>query len=196
MCLRHSFYKILKSHVLVSNYSPFQQWPLIDIDNDGFPKEHNPGQRPEIIQRNDEYDQTERYLIANFGNARILSADMVHTSGWRRVFVDNLIDFSCTDSSTAAYVREQKKRSKLVHVFKEIFRRERGETINHFRILEFIASPYYYVLPHHSEARHDGTNNISDSSLKSVSGDLPAQKVMIYFESQLRIAKKNTARLN
>ncbi|GFU98148.1 uncharacterized protein TNCV_3399441 [Trichonephila clavipes] len=184
MCLRHSFYKILKSHVLVSNYSPFQQWPLIDIDNDGFPKEHNPGQRPEIIQRNDKYDQTERYLIANFGNARILSADMgwndwnflqrqllrctrlsdlqinnvdflnsVHTSGWRRVFVDNLIDFSCTDSSTAAYVREQKERSKLVHVFKEIFRRERGETINHFRILEFVASPYYYVLPHHSGSK-------------------------------------------
>ncbi|GFY48799.1 uncharacterized protein TNIN_164871 [Trichonephila inaurata madagascariensis] len=226
-CLRHSFYKILKSHVLVHNYTPFQQWTLISIDNDGFPEEHNPGQQQELIQRKDEYDQAERYLIANFRNARQLSADSewihwnllqrqllrdtrlsdlqinnvdilnsVHTSGWRRMFADNFIDFSCTDSSTAAYVREQTEESRPIHVFKEISKRERGETINHLRILEFIASPYYYVLPHHCEVRHDGIKNISDNSQTSVQDDPPAEKEMFYFESQLRIAKKITPRLD
>ncbi|GFW61686.1 uncharacterized protein TNCV_3706211 [Trichonephila clavipes] len=126
----------IKSFVLVHNYSPLIQWTLISIENDGFPEERDPGQRQELFQRNDEYDHTERYLTANFGNALQLSADSgwnrwnlqqrhllrdtrlsdlqinnadflnsVHASGWRRVFKDNLIDFSCTDTDIAGYVK-------------------------------------------------------------------------------------------
>ncbi|GFY48798.1 uncharacterized protein TNIN_164861 [Trichonephila inaurata madagascariensis] len=225
-CLRHSLSKVIKSFVLVHNYSPFLQWTLISIDNDGFPEEGNPSQRQELIQRNDEYDQMERYLTANFGNALQCSADngwsnwnllqrqllrntrlsdlqinnadflnSMHTSGWRRVFVDNFIDFNCTDTDIAAYVKGQTKERRSLHVFKEIFKRERGEAFNPFKILEFIASPYYYILPHHREDSHAPMNNVMENSMLGVLND-PAEDIELFcFESQLRIARKNIAHL-
>ncbi|GFR02448.1 uncharacterized protein TNCT_462591 [Trichonephila clavata] len=219
-CLRHSFCKVMKSLVLVHNYTPFLQWTLIAIDNDGFPGERNLGQLQELIQRNDEYEQTELYLIANFGKAHRFSTDSgwicwnllqrqllrntalsdlqiinvdilrsMHTSGWRRVFAENFIDFSCADTDIAAYLREQTE-CRPIHVFKEISKREMGETFNNFRILESIASPYYFTLPHRSTTTRNEMNNISDDSSINVPDDPPTEKEVFLFESKLRIARK------
>ncbi|GFR02452.1 uncharacterized protein TNCT_462621 [Trichonephila clavata] len=122
-------------------------------------------------------------------NAKILNS--MHTSGWRQLFADNFINFSCTDSDIASYIREQTELSRPVNVFKEIIERERGETFNPFRILESIASPYYYVLPQHGEGPHDLTRNIIACwwSLRN-RGNPPPWDELFCFESEAKIARK------
>ncbi|GFY64917.1 uncharacterized protein TNIN_215911 [Trichonephila inaurata madagascariensis] len=181
-CLRHTLSKVMKSHVLQQDYTPFSQRTLINIGEDWFPTEGNLGQPIRFIQGDDEHEETGSFLIASLkfqwkfsldtgwshwnipqsqflmdtilcnlqdNNAEGLNS--MHASGWRRVFADNFIDFNCTDSGIASYIKEQTEVSRPVHVFKKIFKREKGETFNPFRILESIASPYYYVLPQHGE---------------------------------------------
>ncbi|GFR02450.1 uncharacterized protein TNCT_462601 [Trichonephila clavata] len=188
-CFRPIFTKVMNSRVLLYNYTPFAQWTLKNIGEDRFPAEDNIGQPIRFIQRDDEHEQTESCWIASLGFQRrysfltgwshwnILQSQLLRdttlssrqvnnaevlnsTSGWRRLFADNFINFSCTDSDIASYIREQTKVRRPVNVFKEIIERERGETFNPFRILESIASPYYYVLPQHGEAPHVLTINI------------------------------------
>ncbi|GFS47779.1 uncharacterized protein TNCV_3597931 [Trichonephila clavipes] len=219
-CLRHTLSKVMNSHVLLRNYTPFTQWTLINIGENRFLTEGNPSQPVGFIQR-DEFEKTSFYLIASLGFQRRFSFDTkwrhwnilqtqpsgdttlislqlktkslnsMHTSGWRRLFADNFIDFSCTDSDIAFYVKEQTEASKPVHVFKEIIKRERGEAFYPFRILESIASPYYYVLPRHGEGPHDLTRNIISNcwSLRN-SDNPPPWDELFCFESESKIARK------
>ncbi|GFY53374.1 uncharacterized protein TNIN_112631 [Trichonephila inaurata madagascariensis] len=227
-CLRHTLSKVMNSHVLLHNYTPLAQWTLINIGENRFLTEGNPYQQVGFIQRDDEYENTNFYLIASLGfqrrfsfntkwrrwnilqsqfskdttlsslqvkNAKSLNS--MHTSGWRRLFADNFIDFSCTDSDIASYVKEQAEASRPVHVFKKIIKRERGETFNPFRILESIASPYYYVLPQHGEGPHDLTRSIiSDCWLLRNSGNPPPWDELFCFESEAKIVRKKITRLN
>ncbi|GFW61715.1 uncharacterized protein TNCV_3706501 [Trichonephila clavipes] len=78
----------------------------------------------------------------------------LYNSSWRRVFDHGLSLFSCFDEDLAAYVREQAKISKPVNVFKQILNREWNERFDQFEVLESIASPYYYVLPHRNERQY------------------------------------------
>ncbi|GFR33026.1 uncharacterized protein TNCT_59361 [Trichonephila clavata] len=128
-----------------------------------------------------EYAQGNPFLVAAFSNFNILDFNSVsnsysnernlitcrdivdlqindvvylnslHKSSWRRVFDRGLALFSCCDQDIAAYVREQTKISKPMKVFKQILNRELGERFDQFDVLESIASPYYYVLPHQNE---------------------------------------------
>ncbi|GFR02454.1 uncharacterized protein TNCT_462631 [Trichonephila clavata] len=214
MCLRHSITEVMKYNILMHSYTPFLQWPFINIVNNDF-TELNRGQR--------QYEPNERNLIANFENERHFSFDngwnhwnllqrrlitntrlcnlhvnnanflnSIYSLPWRRVFADNFIDFSCTDSDIASYV-EHTERIKPVHVFKEITKREMGETFNLFRILESIASPYYYILPHHREGSYDRMNNIIENwRLRYPSNPYPGDDIFC-FESRIRIARKNVA---
>ncbi|GFY41227.1 uncharacterized protein TNIN_438421 [Trichonephila inaurata madagascariensis] len=225
-CFRCTLSKIMKYHVLVHNYAPFRGWPLINIDNDGFPEEPNPEQ--ELILPDDKHEHTELYLTANLENARKLSdykpwthpwnllqrqllrdarlgtlqinntdfSNSMYTSAWRRVFADNFIDFSCTDTDIAAYIREQKEESRPIHVFKEISKREMGGTFDHFRVLESIASPYYYVLPHHREPNLDEMRDIVTNWMLRSLDDPPHENVISRFESRFRIARRNMARFD
>ncbi|GFW61690.1 hypothetical protein TNCV_3706251 [Trichonephila clavipes] len=119
----------------------------------------------------------------------------MHTSAWRRVFADNLIDFNCTDSHFAAYVRGQKE-ERPIHLFKEISKREMGGTFDHFRVLESLASPYDYVLPHHREPNFDEMHYIATNWLLRSSDDLPPENGVFRFESRFRIARRNMARFD
>ncbi|GFS33356.1 uncharacterized protein TNIN_353191 [Trichonephila inaurata madagascariensis] len=209
----------MKYNVFMHNYTPFQQWTLINIDKNGFLEELNLGQRQFLIQQNDEYEPEERYLTS-FENGRHFSFDngwshwkllqshlsrntrlnnlhlnianflnSVHSPAWRRVFADNFIDFSCTDSNIGAFLEEQMEVCRPVHVLKEITKRERGEIFNPFRILESIASPYYYVLPHHREGSYDRMNDIIESwRLRDSSNPYPGDDIFC-FESMCRIAR-------
>ncbi|GFW41116.1 uncharacterized protein TNCV_415251 [Trichonephila clavipes] len=80
--------------------------------------------------------------------------DSLHKSSWRRVYNNNIFLFSCLEKDITAYVKEQKKISKPINVFKKIMNREWGAHFDQFEVLEFIASPYYYVLPHQNESEY------------------------------------------
>lgn len=78
-CLRHTLSKIVRSHVIVHECAPFQQWKRLNIDSDGFPVEHISEPREDTIQKFDENGQTERYLVAIFQNSKRFCFDI----GWR-----------------------------------------------------------------------------------------------------------------
>ncbi|GFQ78326.1 uncharacterized protein TNCT_241701 [Trichonephila clavata] len=88
--------------------------------------------------------------------------DLMHKSTWRRVYDMNFYLFSCVDKDIEAYVREQKKISKPVNVFKRIVNRESGEHFDQFRVLKSIALPYYYVFPHQNEREYNEFKSFDD----------------------------------
>ncbi|GFY48800.1 uncharacterized protein TNIN_164881 [Trichonephila inaurata madagascariensis] len=75
----------------------------------------------------------------------------IQTSIWRRVYANNYTYFCSSDTNIAVYVKEQMQRTISDYVLNEIIKRQRGECFNQFGVLENLAGPYYYVLPHQVE---------------------------------------------
>ncbi|GFS86494.1 uncharacterized protein NPIL_94471 [Nephila pilipes] len=73
---------------------------------------------------------------------------------WRRIYADNYSLFSCSGQDIAAYIKEKTNSNKSVNVFKKIMKRELGDSISEYKVLESIASPYYYELPHQNEEEY------------------------------------------
>ncbi|GFS87213.1 uncharacterized protein NPIL_597831 [Nephila pilipes] len=67
------------------------------------------------------------------------------------VLVHNIKPFR---QDIAAYIKEKTNSNKSVNVFKKIMKRELGDSISEYKVLESIASPYYYELPHQNEEEY------------------------------------------
>ncbi|GFQ80855.1 hypothetical protein TNCT_679541 [Trichonephila clavata] len=49
MCLRHALLKVMRTFVSMESYRPFFHYPIMGINNDGFP-EPNSNQEPEYVR--------------------------------------------------------------------------------------------------------------------------------------------------
>ncbi|GFS66450.1 uncharacterized protein NPIL_458521 [Nephila pilipes] len=76
----------------------------------------------------------------------------LHT--WRRIYANNYSLFSCSGQDIDAYIKEKTNSNKSVSVLKKIMKRELGDSISEYKVLESIASPYYYELPHQDEEEY------------------------------------------
>ncbi|GFT10393.1 uncharacterized protein NPIL_204751, partial [Nephila pilipes] len=211
ICLSHTLSSVVKSHILVHNFIPFRQWSIICIDDDGFEVGLIPVQRRGWRTRG---ASTDRFLVATFDdcacfisvgggydcmNEQILTSNTLdsieirvpalnvnsvhHT--WRRLYGNNNTLFSCSETDIAAYVKEQTDKTKPVKIFKKIMKREEGESFNQFKVLESIALPYYFELPHQNEQEYSlFTANHSWCSSNPL-------YVIIIFQNRLNIAMKN-----
>ncbi|GFS67487.1 uncharacterized protein NPIL_154141 [Nephila pilipes] len=220
ICLRYALSNVVKSHVLVHNYTPFRQWRTINFDNDIFQEGQNRDEpREEICKVTYEYATEERFLMPGFKTFlrfsffkgwrlwnllwRLFSATQLNNlqinksvdylnsmqkSTWRRVYANNNTYFSTSEADIAAYVKEQSQGKRQVNVFNGIIKRERGEFFNHFRVLETIASPYYYVLPHQNEEEYSQIDDTIDICLKYSIQFEPWE--LFRFESGLDLAVK------
>ncbi|GFR15911.1 uncharacterized protein TNCT_346371 [Trichonephila clavata] len=174
-CLRYALSKVAEFTVLVHNYAPFRRWPTIFIEHDYF-SEDDSDQSEEIYRSIDENDAADYYLVPEITNTGSYSFvpschplnimqfvenwldnlqfknidcfNSMNKSIWRRLYANNFTYFCSSDIDIAAFLKEQIQRNRPISTFNEIIKRERGETFNQSRILESIASPYYYVLPH------------------------------------------------
>ncbi|GFQ94869.1 uncharacterized protein TNCT_129281 [Trichonephila clavata] len=177
-CLTYALSKVSKSPALMHNYKPFREWPTIRVESFDVSEEI-------IIQRIDEHEQTEYfyYLVPDYKHLQNSSFvlplyhlysmqfvenwlkklrfknidcfNSMHKSIWRRVYGNNHSYFCSSNINIAAFLKEQIQRVEPIQVFNEIIKRERGEFFNLFGILESIASPYYYVLPHQNVRNSD-----------------------------------------
>lgn len=226
-CLRQALSKVAKCHVLLRDDSSFRPWTTINIDSDGLPDDHYPEQeRIQRVGEYDQmkhylvayfrnslgYSFSNAWKPWNLLHKQFLKDNLVcdsllcnnedyfnsiHQSIWRRVYANNYSYFCSSDTKIAAYVKEQMKISQPIHVFKEIMKRENGETFNQFGILETLASPYYYVLPHQYEIYDDEIKRFILHCLTfKVIDESYAGKEMLCFNSKLSIARKYTARLD
>ncbi|GFS68299.1 uncharacterized protein NPIL_59091 [Nephila pilipes] len=80
--------------------------------------------------------------------------NLSHESAWRRVYSDNEMFYLFEKIYISSYLKDQFQRNRPVNVVKQIMKRERNELFNQFEILNLIASPYYYVLPHQDEQKY------------------------------------------
>ncbi|GFQ78328.1 uncharacterized protein TNCT_241721 [Trichonephila clavata] len=181
VCLSHALEKVVNSRELVHNVEPFLQWSVIRVGIKDTAEAQNPviweqdhtdigcihflasffnnSEQQEFLNWQEPYNSRETPLFTNIhlDDLEILKddyLDCLHKSTWRHVYDNNVSLFSCLDKDIAAYVKEQTKISKPINVFKQIINRELGEHFNQFEVLESIASPYYYVLPHQNESEY------------------------------------------
>ncbi|GFR15773.1 uncharacterized protein TNCT_449581 [Trichonephila clavata] len=177
-CLSYAFSKVAKPTVVVDNYVPFREWQgRTDLEDDS---DESDG----MDQRIDKYNGREYYLVPEImsvkccslvndslnlmefvedwlKNLRFKNVDCfnsMYKSIWRRLYANNKTYFCSSDIDIAAFLKEQRIKNKPINVFNEIFKRERGETFNQRGILESIASPYYYALPHQKEENDERLN--------------------------------------
>ncbi|GFY41234.1 uncharacterized protein TNIN_438491 [Trichonephila inaurata madagascariensis] len=180
-CLIYALSKVSEFAVLVHNYTPFRQWPTIHIDHDSVSGDDSDNSE-DIFRSIDENDQVDYYLVpyltledgsflddshpsdskrfaedwlANLQFKNIDCFNSMHKSIWRRLYANNCTYFCSSYIDIAAFLKEQIQTNTPIGAFNEIIKRERGENFNQFGILDTIASPYYYVLPHQSERNSD-----------------------------------------
>ncbi|GFS77099.1 uncharacterized protein NPIL_85651 [Nephila pilipes] len=216
-CLNYTLSNVVKSHVLVHNFIPFLRWRAIIIDDDGFRPGLNPFQRREQITWRTGNLSTDRFLVTSFSaytltefvtwfsfsltHSQILTLDTLDNIKrdfpaiivnskhhiWRRVYGDNYTLFSCSEYDITSYVKEQMHRNKLVNVFETIMKREFSGPFNLFKILESIASPYYYELPHQNQEEYDAFEVENDWCCRRNGSNY----VIISFACELKKAAKN-----
>ncbi|GFS67481.1 uncharacterized protein NPIL_154111 [Nephila pilipes] len=117
-------------------------------------------------------------------NTSVDYLNSLYKSTWRRVYADNYTMFSCSDTAIAAYVKEQLQTRKQVHIVNHIMKRERGERVNNFKVLESLASSFYYVLPHQNEGDYNRINFIIRScAIASLLGRNYQTYEIFHFES-------------
>ncbi|GFW61694.1 uncharacterized protein TNCV_3706291 [Trichonephila clavipes] len=180
-CLNYALSKVSEFAVLVHNYAPFRQWPTIHIDLANVLEDFS-DHSENIFHSIDENDQVDYYLVpeltidgcsflddshppdsmrfakdwlVNLQFKNIDCFNSMHKSIWRRLYANNYTYFCSSDVDIAAFLKEQIQTNTPISAFNEIIKRERGENFNEFGILNTIASPYYYVLPHQNERNSD-----------------------------------------
>ncbi|GFQ98604.1 uncharacterized protein TNCT_196581 [Trichonephila clavata] len=134
-------------------------------------------------------------LRVHLGSQQTTGEEYINSSRkstWRRVYDKNVSLFSCSDQDIAAYEKEQTKINKPINVFKKIIRREVGERFDQFEVLESIASPYYYILPHQNEKEYNEFESLYGSHQRDRS-----LKTTFSFVSSLSVGEKyfNTMRV-
>ncbi|GFU56106.1 uncharacterized protein TNCV_3197521 [Trichonephila clavipes] len=208
ICFAHAFFQVAKRHVLVHNYEPFRQWNIITVDNDGHPQTRNDEQRADR-DRNIETTSTNRFLVATnvldedyyyLSNKDTLSSiepsdyeefcknkffDVTREFTFRRVFDTNCTYFFCEPFDVYLYVKDQIQKKRPVSIFKTILEREIGVCFNQKLLLETIALPYYYILPHQDEKEYAEYIRSEHSS-----GDPCSDLQKFQFVCQLDVAKK------
>ncbi|GFT24763.1 uncharacterized protein NPIL_215041 [Nephila pilipes] len=102
---------------------------------------------------------------------------------WKRVYDESWLYFHEPHAiDINFYLKEQALRRSPVNVFTRIMRREDGDPFDPRAILRKIAAPYYYVLPHRDEQKHE--QFISDLR------DLDIEYGSLHFDVQLQFARK------
>ncbi|GFV56773.1 uncharacterized protein TNCV_153151 [Trichonephila clavipes] len=178
-CLIYALSKVAESPVLVHNYKPFREWPTIQVEHNGFSEK----QIIQRIDEHEQTEDFYYYLVPDYRNKwgspfvtawhHLYSMQFVENwldklqfknidcfssmrkSIWRRVYGNNCSYFCSSNINIAAFLKEQIQSKRPIHVFNAIMKREKGEFFNLFGILESIASPYYYVLPHQNVRNSD-----------------------------------------
>lgn len=180
MCLYSALSDVEKSHVPVHNFEPFRHWRTITIDNDGHPLTQNQDRDEGVLA---ETMPVDHFLVAtatNLSNSycfenrddsywNFVMNNMLNLSGnfplnnyfipmqeftWRRLYDANHTLFSCEYHDFTVYFKKETPRQKPVKVFKEIMGRQIGNTFKEKAVLQTIASPYYYILPHQDETEY------------------------------------------
>ncbi|GFT39179.1 hypothetical protein NPIL_698671 [Nephila pilipes] len=111
------------------------------------------------------------------------SIDSTYESIWRRLFNAGMTYFSY-DSKKCKILKLQKNRSrsKQINILHEIMKRERGYYLNELKLLDTIASPFYYIFPHQNEDEYADFETNTQWYLERDPSDFAVVSFATYFQ--------------
>ncbi|GFU27449.1 uncharacterized protein NPIL_531811 [Nephila pilipes] len=207
VCLCHAFRVVANNQILVLTLDNLKECGSILKDHRGFHAihsslntnikslflvrdllayEHLPNWNPSLTR---ELEINPEIPLSSIVKSPQVFQHLRCESTWRRVYESNNSYFFSKHSDIDIYVKESTEKNRPVNVLKQIMRRETGYSMNEFSVLETIASPYYYELPHQDESEYSDFERYMHWSCRRNYSDF----MSCYVRLEMIIVVKNVA---